>query len=236
MAGETPSERTVRVLTVEDLTRLAEPKPRKPVVARLKARHHTMARLVAAGLSNKAVAAVMGYTPARICHFTNDPSFLELVRHYQGDSELLGATLGPVDAYAAVVTQNGLVAEQLLQDILEAALERADAGEEVGLSVKELTSISRDAADRFGYGKQSTRFNVNADFAAALDKAIKRSDKIVEAQAVFVETVTASTAATNVVPLPSRDAPSHVTPREAPPVATVEAPAPSLAERLLRRL
>ena len=46
------------------------------------------------------------------------------------------------------------------------------------LSIRELLSISRDAADRIGLSKRSIQTNVNVDWAAALDRAIARSREL----------------------------------------------------------
>ena len=63
-----------------------------------------------------------------------------------------------------------LVAERQIADRLE------DAEEEgVKLPLKDLLAISRDGADRFGYGKKSAVLNTNVDFAAILEQAIARS-------------------------------------------------------------
>ncbi len=79
------------------------------------------------------------------------------------------------DAFYEVATSNMLKAEVMLADKLEAAEE-----EGTHLPTRDLIAISRDAADRFGYGKRQTNLNVNADFASLLEKAIQRSGKTIE--------------------------------------------------------
>jgi hypothetical protein len=64
---------------------------------------------------------------------------------------------------------NGFKAERKLADKLD------DDDESEEMSVRELISIARDAADRVGLSKRAIQTNVSIDFASLLDRAIKRS-------------------------------------------------------------
>jgi hypothetical protein len=63
-------------------------------------------------------------------------------------------------------------AERKLADKLD------DDDDNEEMSVRELISIARDAADRVGLSKRSIQTNVNMDFAQLLDRAIARSDQV----------------------------------------------------------
>jgi len=52
------------------------------------------------------------------------------------------------------------------------------------IPLRDLMAISRDAADRFGYGKHTTQTNVNVDFAAQLERAIRRSGKLADPRVI----------------------------------------------------
>ena len=167
----------VRELVREDLSVLDEKRARIPVVARFRDPHHRLARLFAAGLRLKDVAAKSGYSYNRIAVISNDPAFQDLVSTYRVKVDR--AYEQNVDDYAELVTGNMMIAERQLREKLEIA----DNEEEL-LPVKDLLAISRDAADRFGYGKKQTNLNVNVDFASQLEKAIARSGKVIESTVV----------------------------------------------------
>jgi len=71
--------------------------------------------------------------------------------------------------------QSAGLARQSVVQIADKLGEAEEAGET--LPVRDLIAISRDAADRFGYGKKQTNVNVNADFASMLERTIDRSRK-----------------------------------------------------------
>jgi hypothetical protein len=176
--GKVPSKKEileVRVLSRDDLAVLREPRP-MPVVQAIKDPHHRLARLLASGLKLIDAAPRAGYSYTRAQLLTKDPSFIELIEQYRG--MVTKAWLDQVDDYYDMATSNMLKAETQIAERLEDA-ESGDAK----LSIRDLTLISRDAADRFGYGKKQTNLNVNVDFAAKLESARKRS-KLVEVKVV----------------------------------------------------
>jgi hypothetical protein len=136
---------------------------------KLRASHHFVARLAAMGLRNTAIASQTGYSLSRISQLIRSPAFEELIARYR--SEIDAAFKDNLDAYFELARSNMIAAERQIADRLD---EADEAGET--LPIRDLISISRDAADRFGYGKKKEiTHNVNADFAARLEKAIKRS-------------------------------------------------------------
>lgn len=161
----------VEVLTREDLAILFEQRTQtQGPIARLRDPHHMLARLIASGLKpNSEIARRSGYSVNRISMFMKDPTFVELVEHYR--KEVTKEFLEGIDEYATLATSNMLKAERMLAEKLEALEENDET-----LPVRDLIAISRDAADRFGYGKKSTKdLNVNLDFASQLEKTIARS-------------------------------------------------------------
>jgi len=166
-----PRVLAVRSLRKEDLARLAEPRGRAYAVKRMRDSHHHLARLFASGLDNAAVAQRVGYSIHRVRIIRQSPAFAQLVDEYR--ALVNEAWVEGVDDYFELATANMVRAEMQIADRL------GDAEDEgVPLPIRDLLAISRDAADRFGYGKRSTSVNVNADFAALLEKAIRRSDAV----------------------------------------------------------
>ena len=165
---------SVRPLTRDDLVKLREPRVKVRSPIRLRDSHHRIARLIAAGLSRDQVQVKVGYSKDRLSHLVTSPAFEELVSKYRGMVD--AAFVQGIDDYYDIATQNMLKAERQIADKL-------DEADEVGetLPLRELVAISRDAADRFGYGKKQTNTNINVDFAAAMEKAIARSGKHIEA-------------------------------------------------------
>ena len=164
--------RSIRPLTREDLEEI-KTKRTVPVVARFRDPHHRVARLVAAGLRPAETAAQSGYSLARIYVLQADPTFMQLVAEYR--KEVTEGFVQSQDAYYELATTNMLTAERMLAEKLEIADE-----EGTSLPTRDLLAISRDAADRFGYGKRTLNTNVNIDFAAKLEAAISRSGKVID--------------------------------------------------------
>lgn len=148
---------------------------RKGLVEKFRESHHMVAKLFAAGLSNLEVAAKTGYSTQYIAMLHNDPAFQELLAKYRDlDTQLF---LEGRDEFYSLATKNMIQAERQLSDKMD---ELDTEGE--FLPTRELISVVADRADRFGYGKRETKFNVNVDFADALQRAIKRSGKTIEGQ------------------------------------------------------
>lgn len=157
---------SIRSLTREDLARLKEPRAITPVKT-FRDSHHRLARLIASGARMADVVAQSGYSHVRINTLMPDPAFQNLIQHYR---EMVNeAFVESVDAYHELATSNMLKAERMLADKLDQASE-----DDTLLPTRDLIAISRDAADRFGYGKRQTNLNVNMDFAAMLEKRLAK--------------------------------------------------------------
>jgi hypothetical protein len=156
------------VLTKEMLATIYSPAFRPADnMKKLRHSHHRLARLVAAGLRNQEIADQTGYSMQRIWQLTNSPAFQELVAYYQ--KLITERLVASTDEYQTLSTSNMLLAESMIADRL------AEADEEgVDLPIKDLLAISRDAADRNGYGKKS-QVTHKTDFAEKLEKAIART-------------------------------------------------------------
>lgn len=176
--GRAPKARgiaAVRELTPTDVAKLDSGERGKlPVVARFRDSHHKVARLIASGMRPAEVALACGYTIQRIYTLSQDPSFKELVESYRGDED--EAHRGSRDDFYELLYSNKMKAERRIADKLD--------DDDTEISIRELHLISRDAADRTGYGKRSVNFNVNADFAGQMEAALRRTNKVIEGTAM----------------------------------------------------
>ena len=137
-------------------------------VKALKDSHHRVARLVALGLRTEQVAMESGYSIGRVSTLKASPAFQELVASYRAvvDDEFATAA----DEYYSTVAANRIIAARRLNDML--------SDDEKQFTPAQLVSIHADAADRTGYPKRSVAVNVNVDFAAKLDQAVRRSKEV----------------------------------------------------------
>jgi hypothetical protein len=186
-----PTISNVRALTRDDLGILKE--KRVPisqsanggVVQRLRDPHHRIARLIAAGLRNDEVCQRSGYSITRVMVLKADPAFQELIAKYR--EKIDASWVKEQDDFQSLAMANMVKAEAMIAEKLEAAEETGEF-----LPTRELIAISRDAADRFGYGKRQTNLNINGDFAALLEKAIARSEpaklKLIESSTIPLAT------------------------------------------------
>lgn len=152
-----------RELTPEDLVR-QEASSLGSAPGRLKrvrAVHHSAARLLATGMKIRDVSAAVGMAPITITNLQNDPAFRELIEHY-AQSE---------NARFAKVRERlrdlGLVAtEELMERLLESPEE---------MSERDLLEILKATMDRSGNGptstQQSVSFRLGADDIASIKEA-----------------------------------------------------------------
>ena len=162
---------SIRSLTPDDLQYVGVPKVARKTIQKIRNAHHTIARLAAAGLSVNQIAEKVGYTLNRISTLLGDPSMNELIARYRSDVN--DSWVASLDSYHDLCFENMVMAERQIADRLE------DSEASDPLPIRDLISISRDAADRLGYGKKTTQTNINIDFAARLEKAIQARDNVV---------------------------------------------------------
>jgi hypothetical protein len=161
-----PAITHVRELTHHDIIGFRQ--GRDPPIKRYRDSHHQMARLFAMGLRVSEVAAEMGYSISRVSVHYNNPVFKELVAGYSKVNDEV--TRDSISAYNALILSNGMKAERKIADKL-------DDDENDEMSIRELLSIARDAADRVGLSKRSVQTNISIDFAAMLDRALDRTER-----------------------------------------------------------
>lgn len=162
-----PAIGLVRELTVEEL---ATPRAKAQPIQKFRDSHHRMARLFASGLRVGEVAELTGYSVSRVSLFHSNPAFQELVAEKRKVEDEIARDA--ITQYNQLILSNGMKAERKLADKLD------DDDDSEEMSVRELISIARDAADRVGLSKRSIQTNVNMDFAQMLDRAIARSDQL----------------------------------------------------------
>lgn len=156
---------------VRELTRAevaSMPRGRTEPIQKFRDSHHRMARLFASGLRVGEVAELTGYSVSRVSLYHTSPAFQELIAEKRKIEDEISRDA--ITQYNALILSNGLKAERKLADKLD------DDDESEEMSVRELISIARDAADRVGLSKRSIQTTVNMDFAQMLDRAIKRSE------------------------------------------------------------
>lgn len=146
-------------------------------VQTLRDSHHRLARLLASGLKQVEVAEISGYSANRIAQLRQDPAFMELVEHYR--KMVNEGFVEAADEYYRTVSANRAIAARLINDKL------SDEETAAEIPIRTLLAVHSDAADRTGYPKRTLAVNVNLDFAARLEKAVKRSKEVktIEAKA-----------------------------------------------------
>jgi hypothetical protein len=130
-------------------------------LTQLKDRHHSVARLLAAGHRPWEVCAITGYSSAHLSLLQNDPSFNELLAHYRGNEDAATADVASRvrDAAATAVTK---LTERLESD---EAIDFAD-----------LNKATKDLLDRAGHGPRSTKdVNINIGLADRIEAARLRA-------------------------------------------------------------
>lgn len=112
---------------------------------KVKEKHHSVARMVASGLSQRMVANICGYTESYLSILLNAPAMQELIAFYRiqagNAAQVISERLRTV----------GLKAVEKLD-------EKIDAGE---LNNQELLGTAKLGLDRGGHGPTSTQHNIN---------------------------------------------------------------------------
>ena len=168
-----------RALVASDLERLREPRFVATSPQKLRESHHMIARFAALGLDNTEVGTRTGYSRERVGVLLDSPAMKELVAKYR--AKIDETYVKQVDTFFELATGNMLAAERHIADTIAELDEQNEL-----LPVRTALAISRDAADRFGFGKHTSQTNTNINFAAKLEAAIARSGKgpVLEASVV----------------------------------------------------
>lgn len=206
---------SVRELRREELSALREKRVPKPHLQRLRDPHHNLARLIAMGKSIHEAARLAGYSYSRALTLNSDPAFKQCMAEHKAAMD--GRHADEIDEYMSAIYGNGIKAERQLTEHLDQADERGEL-----LAIKDLLAISRDSADRVGYGKKQTNINVNVDFAAKLERAIARSGlRVVSSRAQLPEATEGVPAGAVPPRLVSVNAPCTSAPDAPPPVRRI---------------
>lgn len=160
----------LRPLTAEEYSAALQPiRPPSLTTERIRASHHIVALYAAMGLRPTEIAEKCGYTSHRVNTLLRAPAFQQLVAEKRAEIEdrLIEETIDIValdrSAWAMAIRQR--------YDALAAADESGEA-----IPLRTLSSMIADGSDRYGVPKKSTNVNLNADFAAELERALARSD------------------------------------------------------------
>jgi len=157
----------VRDLTEADLSLLGQERGIKPtLIAKLRDRHHALARVLAAGMPDGTASAITGYSPSRISILKQDPSFRALMAHYAENED---AQLADFIERTTTLT---LSAINELQDRLEEEPESFTHGQ--------LQDLAKTFADRIGHApvQRSVNVNANVDLGSRLAQARRRLDNV----------------------------------------------------------
>lgn len=132
-------------------------------VARIRERHHTIARMVAAGMPNERICSVMGITETSLEMLKdNTPAFQELVFHY----EQRGPRAEREEEY---LEQKHRIAKLAQYELHDRLVEDPDS-----FSASELLRIQDSYDDRTGFSKQTVHVTVHQELAARLENSRRR--------------------------------------------------------------
>lgn len=196
----------VRPLTTDDIAVLKQGRGQKAtIVQQLRDSHHLLARLIASGVRLQEAAETSGYSLGSVYRYNADPAFQELVATYR--QEVAVSHRETIDEYNRILIANRMKAERQIADRLD--------DEEAAISTRDLITITRDAADRTGYGKRSTQDHKHS-FAGEMESVWARSGaaKLIDGSPGLAPSAPAA--------LPSTPAPTEPASRP-----TILAPAPS---------
>lgn len=127
-------------------------------IARIRDRHHTIARMVAREMPDERICYIMGMTPQSLDLLKDQtPAFQELVHYYKGRPDKIAV----VEEY---LDQKARIARLAQLEIHDRLIEEPEK-----VSLSELLRVTSDFDDRTGFSKQSVNVNVNLDLAARLE-------------------------------------------------------------------
>lgn len=164
--ANSPVIRSVRPMVRADLELLRQPSARARI-AKLRDSHHIMARLFVSGLTLAEVASETGYSIARVSVLRNSPAMQELIAKYRDDDH--DEWRKHRDGTYEYMHRVRMKAVRLIED----ALDEDEVKPEFALKVFD------SMADRTEYHRKSTKENINIDFAARLELAISRSQRVI---------------------------------------------------------
>jgi len=170
-----PRLRGVRPLERADLANL-QAKSATRRITRLRDSHHMIAYLIAGGYNLRQVAEMVGYSYSRVVTLSVDPSLVDLIAE---EREKRHARLDPE------VDLNFLTSSRIYRKSLRTIEDHFDSADEANelVPLPRALAVASDFADRIGIAKKSINMNVNVDFAAKLEAARRRSQRVLDAGA-----------------------------------------------------
>lgn len=120
---------------------LPGPKSIDTDLQKIRARHHSVARLLASGVPEGVVATITRFSPSRISQLKNSPAMQELISHYRGPG---------AEASQVLAEKLRVLGDSAAEELAERITERPDE-----LSTQDLVAISKLGLDRSGHGPSS---------------------------------------------------------------------------------
>lgn len=157
----------VRALTQAEFEGLSRKAAKLP---QIRASHHRMAELHAAGLTAAQISEVTGRSLTHVRNFPKVPANAQLIAEKVEEAHREPDDLDPVNERIRLITRVGTLALAKLRDRLE--------DDTYEMSDRMLLAIAADSADRTGLGRQSTQVNLNLDLGARLQKAREAQNKL----------------------------------------------------------
>lgn len=153
----------VGAIEPSDLEALREEGSTQPQrIAKLRQRHHALAKALCDGIPDGEAGIICGYTASRVSILKSDPTFIELVNYYAQRKE---------DRYMEL---HDKIAD-LGEDVVDVMTERLEEAPDE-ISIGQLIEMGKLALDRSGHGPQSTTtHNVNEGLSARLAAARERA-------------------------------------------------------------
>ena len=165
-----------RELTAADLATLGQERgSRPPSIKRLTDMHHWIAQLVSRGEAGYSIALATGYSQSRISILKSDPTFQELVAHYQAEVSEVHKDFYVNTAAKIAALHNDTI------DYLHDRISEAHQTMDPTFQVRDALDIAKYSADRSGFGPstKSQSLNLNVDIAGQLEAGRRRGDLLV---------------------------------------------------------
>lgn len=153
-------------IELDDLNTLQTERGTKPPkIAKLRDRHHALARALAAGMGEGEAAILCRYSGSRVSILKNDPAFMELVAFYRKATD--------EKFYDMAERMAGLGS-----DAIDELTDRLEENSE-DFTTSQLVDIATRMADRTGHGVSTkTDVNVKVGISQRLADARERANKV----------------------------------------------------------
>lgn len=144
----------IRPVTASDISLLSVPEPSKPEpLKKIREAHHKLAAMIACGATGRDIQEATGYSYSRISILKADPTFQQLVSHYEGVRD--AALVAEVQDYASKLLTGAHLALDLM---IETMRDNPDS-----LSPDTKKDYAEFFADRTGFGKQTKSLNASVN-------------------------------------------------------------------------